>query len=190
VLYRSALNETAANQLGRLGIAALVLTQDRLEDLARAARLLGRVTGREHAGDSLAGAIAQVLAAPASSPRLGIRVALIAWDNPPMVIGGGSYLDQLATLAGARNVFHDLGSADVVSLETIAARDPDVMVVLSDSAARGGSAPAFAQRPPWQVIRAVRERRFVTLAGSLFGRPSPRAPAAIAAFRRLLEATQ
>jgi iron complex transport system substrate-binding protein len=186
VLYRSALNETAADQLARLGIAALLLTQDRLEDLAYSARVLGRVTGREPAGDSVAAAIAQVLAAPA--PGLGIRLALIAWDNPPMVIGGGSYLDQLATLAGARNVFHDLGSADVVSLETIAARDPDVIVVLSDSTAAGP--PAFARRPPWQVIRAVRERHFVTLAGSLFGRPSPRAPAAVATFRHLLEAAR
>ena len=92
------------------------------------------------------------------------------------------------SLAGARNVFHDLGASDVVSLETIAARDPDVIVVLSDSAVVGP--PAFARRPPWQVIRAVRERRFVTLAGSLFGRPSPRAPAAIAAFRQLLEAAR
>jgi ABC-type Fe3+-hydroxamate transport system substrate-binding protein len=186
VLYRSALNESAADQLGRLGVAALLLTQDRLEDLARAARLLGRVTGRESVGDSVAGAIVRVLAAPA--PGLGIRLALIAWDNPPMVIGGGSYLDQLATLAGARNVFHDLGSADVVSLETIAVRDPDVIVVLSDSAPAGP--PAFARRPSWQVIRAVRQRRFVTLAGSLFGRPSPRAPAAIAAFRKMLEAAR
>ena len=186
VLYRSPLNETAADQLARLGIATLVLSQDRLEDLGRAARILGRVTDRRHAGDSVAGAIAQALAAPA--PALGIRLALIAWDNPPMVIGGGSYLDQLATLAGAQNVFHDLGSADVVSLETIAARDPDVIAVLSDRAAVGP--PAFARRPPWQVIRAVRERRFITLTGSLFGRPSPRAPAAVAALRRLLEAAR
>jgi iron complex transport system substrate-binding protein len=105
-----------------------------------------------------------------------------------MVIGGGSYLDQLAALAGAKNVFHDLGSADVVSLETIAARDPDVIVVVSDSVA--GGPPAFARRRPWQVIRAVRERRFVTLVGSLFGRPSPRASAAIAAFRHQLEAAR
>jgi ABC-type Fe3+-hydroxamate transport system substrate-binding protein len=167
-----------------------LLTQDRLEDLAHAAQILGRMTGREAAGDSLATAIAQLLATPA--PAAGVRIALIAWDNPPMVIGGGSYLDQLATLAGARNVFHDLASADVVSLETIAARDPDVIVVLSDSAAVAGkgNVPAFARRAPWQVIRAVRERRFVTLVGSLFGRPSPRAPAAIAAFRRLLDAAR
>ena len=186
VLYRSPMNETAAKQLGSLGIAALLLTQDRLEDLADAARLLGRVTGRAAAGDSLADSIAHVLATPA--PVLGVSLALIAWDNPPMAIGGGSYLDQLATLAGARNVFHDLGSADVVSLETIAARDPDVIVVLSDTAPTGP--PAFARRPSWQVIRAVRERRLVTLVGSLFGRPSPRAPAAIATFRQLLEAAR
>jgi ABC-type Fe3+-hydroxamate transport system substrate-binding protein len=148
--------------------------------------MLGRATGRQAAGDSLAAAIARVLTAPA--PGLGVRVAMIAWDNPPMVIGGGSYLDQLATLAGAQNVFHDLGSADVVSLETIAARDPDVIVALADSATSGP--PPFADRPSWQVIRAVRQRRYVTLAGSLFGRPSPRAPAAIAAFRKLLEAAR
>src|SRR5437762_277017 len=53
VLYRSPLNETAAAQLGRLGIPAAVLRQDRLEDVARAARLLGRLTGRAAAGDSL-----------------------------------------------------------------------------------------------------------------------------------------
>jgi ABC-type Fe3+-hydroxamate transport system substrate-binding protein len=186
VLYRSAHNETAAAQLGQMRIATLLLTQDRLEDLANAARTLGRVTDRSRAGDSVADAIAHVLATPA--PALGLRITIIAWDNPPMVIGGGSYLDQLATLAGAENVFHDLGSADVVSLETIAARDPDVIVVLSDSAQSGP--PAFAGRPSWQVVRAVRQRRFVTLAGSLFGRPSPRAPAAIATFRQLLEAAR
>src|SRR5207245_9287833 len=46
VLYRSPLNQTAAAQLGRLGVPAAVLRQDRLEDVARAARLLGRLVGR------------------------------------------------------------------------------------------------------------------------------------------------
>jgi ABC-type hemin transport system substrate-binding protein len=39
VLYRSPLNQTAARRLGALGIAAPVLAQDRLEDLAQAARV-------------------------------------------------------------------------------------------------------------------------------------------------------
>src|SRR2546427_6111369 len=32
-----------------------------------------------------------------------------------------------------------------------------------------------ASRPEWRTIRAVRERRFVVLPGSLFERPGPRA---------------
>ena len=183
VLYRSPLNETAAAQLSRLGIAAVVLRQDRLEDVARAARLLGRLVGRSAAGDSLADSLSRLLAAPA--PRSRRRLAFVVWDSPPIVIGAGSYLDQLATLAGAENVFHDIAAASAaVGLETIATRDPDVIVVVSDSAEP--RPPALARRPEWRVIRAVREGRFVYLVGSLFGRPGPRAGGAAGELRRLL----
>ncbi len=182
LMYRSQLNETAAEQLRRLGIPAILLAQDRLEDVARAARLLGPVTDRTRAGDSIAGAIERLLAAPPPPPIA--RVAFVVWDNPPMVIGAGSYLDQLATLAGAANVFHDLApSSATVSLETIAARDPDAIVLLSDSTAP----PAYAARSEWRAIRAVRAGRFIMLPGDRFGRPSPAAPAAVAAFRLALE---
>jgi len=182
VLYRSPMNETAAAQLRRLGIASVTLPQDRLEDIASAARDLGRRTGREAAGDSIAGAIEALLgkAPPAAIARL----AFVVWDNPPIVIGAGSYLDQLATLAGGSNVFHDLGAASAtVSIETIATRNPDVILVLSDSTAL----PSYSRRPEWRAIRAVREGRFIMLAADLFGRPSPTAPTAVAVLRRALE---
>lgn len=183
VLYHSPLNETAAAALGRLGIAAAIVKQDRFEDVAHAARLLGRLLGRERAGDSLAAALTRLLARPA--PASGPRVAFVVWDTPPIVIGAGSYLDQLATLAGAVNVFHDIGSAAAtVALETIAKRNPDLIVVLRDSA--GSAPPAFARRPEWRVIPAVDRRRVVYLTGSLFARPSPRAPEAVVALRRVL----
>ncbi len=187
VLYRSQLTETAAAQLERLGIPAVILAQDRLEDVARAARRIGRLTDRQAAGDSIAAAMERLLGTAPPHPIA--RVAFVVWDNPPMVIGAGSYLDQLATLAGAVNVFHDLGAASAtVSLETIAARDPDVILDLADSA--GTAVPAYASRREWRAIRAVRERRFLTLPADLFGRPSPTAPAAVAALRRRLEAAR
>jgi ABC-type Fe3+-hydroxamate transport system substrate-binding protein len=186
VLYRSTLNETAARALTRLGVAAALVEQDRLEDIARAARLLGRLTGRAATGDSLASGLAQLLAQPRPAAR--VRVAFVVWDTPPVVIGKGSYLDELATLAGAENVFHDLGSASAtVALETIAARNPDAIVVLRDSLEP--EPPRFARRREWQVVPAVRQRHFVYLTGSLFGRPSPRAAEAAAQFRRALAAT-
>jgi len=199
VLYRSALNETAAAQLARLGIPAVVVQQDRLEDIARAARLLGHLTGADRAGDSLASALEQLVASsrvlsppppgPPAPPRRPLtRVAFVAWDNPPVVIGGGSYLDELAGLAGAANVFHDIAAASAtVGLETIVTRDPDLIVVLRDSAT--AEPPGFIRRPEWKAVRAVRQGRIVYLTGPLFARPGPRAAEAATEFRRRLEET-
>src|SRR5437762_10655181 len=64
VLYASALNETAARQLERLGIPAVILRQDLLEDIGRDARLLGRLTALPAGGDSVARAVLDVFTAP------------------------------------------------------------------------------------------------------------------------------
>jgi ABC-type Fe3+-hydroxamate transport system substrate-binding protein len=184
VLYRSGPNLTAAEQLERLGIRTVLFDLNLLEELGPTARRLGQLTGLEPAGDSLAGVMDRLASEP---PIPSTRsLVFIVWDNPPIVIGAGSYLDRLAALAGARNVFHDIGSPSAqVSIETIAARDPDFVALLSDSAVP----PRYAARPEWRVVRAVRHARFLFLPGQLFGRPGPRAAEAIREFRRRLEAT-
>lgn len=186
VLYRSAATLPAADQLERLGIRTAVFDLNRLEELAPVARRLGVLTGRGRAGDSLAAvmdglASAETPESPAPNPQ---SLAFIVWDNPPIVIGAGSYLDRLAGLAGARNVFHDITVPSAqVSLETIAARDPDYIAILADSPA----VPGWAARGEWRAIRAVRDGRFLYLPGSLFGRPGPRAGEAVRELKRLLE---
>ncbi len=182
VLYRAGPNLAAAEQLERLGLRAVLLDLNRLEDLGPATARLGVLTGRRAAAESLARVMDSVALAPLPTSRHSL--AFIVWDNPPIVIGAGSYLDHLAALAGARNVFHDIGSPSAqVSIETIAARDPDFVAVLSDSA----RSPAFATRPEWRTVGAVRRGRFLLLPGSLFGRPGPRAAEAAGELRRLLE---
>jgi ABC-type Fe3+-hydroxamate transport system substrate-binding protein len=182
VLYNSGPNVTAAEQLTRLGIQAVLLDLNRLEDLGPAARRLGRLTGRESIADSLA-AVLDTFAARPPPPTL-TSIVFVVWDNPPIIIGRGSYLHQLAALAGARNVFDDVAAPSAqVSLETIAARDPGWVAVLSDSGAR----PAFAARREWRAVQAVRDGRFLLLPGSLFGRPGPRSPQAVAELRARLE---
>ena len=181
VLYNSGPNVTAAKQLERLGIRAILLDLNRLEDLGPAARTLGRLTGHEAVADSLAAAMDSLAARP--PPPASTSVVFVVWDNPPIIIGRGSYLHQLAVLAGARNIFEDVTVPSAqVSLETIAARNPAWVAVLSDS----GEAPGFAARREWRSVRAVRDGRFLLLAGSLFGRPGPRSAQAVAELRARL----
>ncbi|MFN2572055.1 MAG: ABC transporter substrate-binding protein [Gemmatimonadales bacterium] len=181
VLYNSAPNVTAAQQLERIGIHTVLLHMDRLEDVGPATRALGRLTGLEQRADS----VAIVLDSLIDRPRVPATSSLVfvVWDNPPIIIGRGSYLHQLAELAGARNVFADITKPSAqVSLETIAARNPRWIAVLSDS----GTAPGFARRREWQAIRAVREGHFLLLRGSLFGRPSPRSAEAVERLKAML----
>jgi ABC-type Fe3+-hydroxamate transport system substrate-binding protein len=181
VLYNSGANVTAAKQLERIGMRTVLIDLDRLDDVGPAARRLGRLTGHEQSADSLAAVMDSLLRQP--SPPPATTLAFVVWDDPPIVIGRGSYLDQLASKAGARNVFNDLAAPSAqVALETIAARDPHWIAVLSDS----GEAPAFAKRREWRVVPAVRDARFLFLTGSIFGRPGPRSAQAIALLRRML----
>ena len=181
VLYRSAQNAAAAEQLRAHGIATAQLATDRLADVPRHARTLGTLLGRADMADSLAERYARALTGVDATDSGGPSVLILAWDQPPIAIGAGSFLSELVERAGGRNLFADLPSASApVSLEAIAARDPDLVLVVGDES------PGFASRPEWQAVRAVRERRFVRVQGSEFSRPSPRSPAAIRALRTAL----
>jgi len=134
--------------------------------------MLGRLTGTALRADSVARAFeaerdsALRVPPPASTPR----VLILAWDNPPIIIGARSFLSELVQLAGGENVFDDVNAPSAtVAVETIVERNPDAIVFFAEDA------PTFAQRPEWQTIPAVRGRRFVFLEGSEFEYPSPRA---------------
>jgi iron complex transport system substrate-binding protein len=175
ILYNSGQNATIAGRLGELGVAHIRLNTDRLSDVDRVSRMLGLLTGHGPSADSLAGVFDTALAhATVSSGQPRPKVLLLVWEQPPMTIGRGSFLSELIERAGGENLFADISSSSgVVSIEAVAARDPDLILTSSEGPA------AFASRPEWQVVRAVREHRFLHVSGSEFNRPTPRAPAAI-----------
>jgi iron complex transport system substrate-binding protein len=175
VLYNSGQNAAVAGRLHELGIAALRINTDALSSVPRVARVLGKLTGREKAADSLVAVFDTALtSATQPNPARRPKVLLLVWEQPPMTIGRGSFLSELVERAGGENLFADVASSSgVVSIEAVAARDPDLIF----TTAEGPS--AFAARPEWQVVPAVRKHRFLHVSGSEFNRPSPRSPQAI-----------
>jgi iron complex transport system substrate-binding protein len=175
ILYNSGQNAAVAGRLRELGIAAVRLNTDALTDVDRVSELLGRLTGHQRAADSVAAVFDTALAAATRRP-VGHRpkVLLLVWEQPPMTIGQGSFLSELVERAGGENLFADVtASSGVVSIEAVAHRNPDLILTTTEGPS------AFATRPEWQVVPAVREHHFLRVSGSEFNRPSPRAPAAI-----------
>ena len=175
VLYASAANLGGMVRLRSAGIANAAVRLDRLSDVPHAAWLLGRLTGTAHRADSLAERFHQALdSAQRRIPPASHSAAVVVWGNPPIVIGAGSFLTDLLALAGVRNVFDDVMSASAPSsIEAIAARHPDVLVVL------GAAVPPELARPEWRAVRAVRAHRIVRLDGSEFEYPSLRGLTAV-----------
>lgn len=169
VLYATAENRAAADALARAGVRTIALRVDRIAQFHRLLATLGRALGAEanarSVSDSVQSTLDRVRSLTASRPRP--RVVWPAWESPLLVIGGGSYIDELLTIAGAENVFHDMDApSPPVSVEEIAKRDPDLVIT---GASRGAKLSA---NPSWQAIRAVRETRFIVQDPSVTGRPS------------------
>jgi len=177
LLYKSGANRAAAERFRGLGIPTLELATDRMEDFDRITRLLGAVLGHREDAESLVVRTARDLAQasrPPDRPSAGPSVFILAWDRPAMTLGRGSFLSEIVERAGARNVFDDLATSSApVSIEAVAARDPDYILISSEGE------PAIAGRPEWRVVRAVRERKYLRVSGSEFNRPSPRIGAAV-----------
>jgi len=183
VLYASAENRVAAEQLRAAGISVIALRTDKLADFVRTSRELGRAVGESASAatviDTMQRTLARVRAATLHLEHP--TVFWHVWDSPIYTIGAGSFLDELLTIAGGTNIYADRTEpSPQVSLEDVIARDPRIIL----AGASGKS--SLTSSPLWQSVRAVREHRVFVIDTNLVGRPSVRAGEAAASIARLL----
>lgn len=161
----------AIQQASRLTGAPVVLLENpTLEAIAANAELLGTVLGPE--GAAFARRFRSELAAVKPAPRP-VRVFYLAWDQPLMTVGPGSYLDDLIRRAGGRNVGATgtgQGPYPMISEEQLIATRPQVLMYSSNLevaaqrlAGRLGKIRLVAldaddvSRPGPRVLRALRQ---------------------------------
>jgi iron complex transport system substrate-binding protein len=123
-------------RLDELGIPHMSIRPDDIEDVFSTIRLLGRVTGRDGAADSLVTRLRRELDAVRQRAEglPPVRTAYVLGGDPPWVAGPGTYVDEIIRLAGGVNVFSDLGSLyAAVSPEEMVARDIDVVLLQKGS---------------------------------------------------------
>lgn len=183
LLYASEDNRAAARAFQRAGVATVTLRNDHISDFARTTLLLARATGDTLRArtviDSVTATLARVRAATQALPKP--RVFWKVYDRPLLTIGKGSFLSELVAIAGGENLYDDLASpSPAVTLEDVARRDPDIVMV-----APGGNGP-LQNAPAWRAVRAVRDGRFALVDTARVGRPGVRlGEAAVSIAKRL-----
>ena len=169
LLYASEDNRGAYDRLRAAGVRTLALRIDSIEQFQRDTRLLGRLSGDSaraaQAVDSVTATLARVRAATAALPHPTVFVH--AWDKPIIAIGGGSFMSELLTIAGATNVYRDMsGPSGPVTLEDVVRRNPDLIL------ASAATARTMRASGKWRAVPAVRGNHFVVYDLDLVTRPS------------------
>lgn len=169
ILYATAENRAAADAFARAGVRTVALRVDHIAQFVSLTRRLGVALGASARADAVVDSVQRTLDAVRAITRSATvrTVAWPLWQQPVMVVGRGSYLDELLEIAGGRNVFHDLETpSPVVSVEEIARRNPDALVATAKTRAE------LEAKPSWRAIRAVRDAHWIVDDPAVTGRPS------------------
>nr|WP_245968545.1 cobalamin-binding protein [Salinisphaera halophila] len=157
-----------------LGIPVYVDRPRRLDDVARAIVDLGRLAGH-----------AETAAVAARRFRAGIEtlrrryadrppvsVFYQVWDEPLQTLGRDQFVGQLIRLCGGRNIFADVATlAPKVSIESVLARDPEVIV----ASGMGDERPDWLDDwRAWPGLRAVADDQLHFVPPDLIQRPTLR----------------
>lgn len=165
----------AVAALQAAGLNVVVVPSGSLDAVLEAIRVAGRSLGREDAARELAASLsarrAAVRARVAGRARRPTAL-LVVWPAPPQAAGGGTFLDDVLTEAGADNLVHDRKGWPALSLEYLATAEVDVLVLPESAETRPTFDAALASgslsRGPVARAKAIR------LDESALTRPGPR----------------
>ena len=166
--------QNAVHALEAAGLPVTVVPSGSLDAVLDEIRIVGDRLGRRAEADALVASLSRkreavrTRAAALERPR----ALLLVWPDPPQAAGRGTFLNDVLTEAGARNLVGDRGGWPVLSAEYLATAPVDVLVVPESEQTREAYARAFASgalsRGP------VAKARVVRLDESALTRPGPR----------------
>jgi iron complex transport system substrate-binding protein len=127
-------HESLFRSLRQLGMNVVTLRNDRLEDLFNTIRAIGEETSSQEAADEMTGRLrskfSEISEKVASRPRR--KVMFIVGVDPLFLAGGGTFIDELITIAGGTNIAGDsLSKYPQLGIEEVLSRAPEVILYTS-----------------------------------------------------------
>ncbi len=164
----------AVEALAAAGLPVAVVPSGSLDAVLESIRIVGDRLGRSAEAtalsDSLSRRRAAVRARVAGRPRP--RTLLVVWPAPPQAAGGGTFLDDVLSEAGADNLVRDRKGWPLLSKEYLATAQVDLLVLPESAETRPAFDAAVASGP---LSRGpIARARVVRLDESALTRPGPR----------------
>ena len=169
----------AVESLRNLGVNVLVLDAKNISGVLRDILLVGRAVDRYNEAVALESDLRQKIdvitnqaAVADSTPKVYHEV------YPSMSAGPETFIDELITLAGGENIFHDAATRyPTVSSEAVIDKNPDIMVFPDSYMGREHFTETMEDvknRPGWELISAVQNNTIYEIDSDVISRAGPR----------------
>lgn len=179
VLCKSDSHQPLIETFEKLEIPIVGFGPENIQEMFNEARQIGSVTGHEAEAEALIERMSNRLerlkaAVVKIEPTDRKRAFYQVWDAPLMTAGPTSFIGELLTTAGFENVFSDLTTRYTrVSSEVIVERDPQIIFAPTTHSTEV-KVEAFATRPGWEKVSAVRNGQIFIINGDQVSRCGPR----------------
>jgi len=190
VLYAAMADDTFARRLERAELRNAQVRCTRLDEIPTAIRLVGILLHHEGRAKALAVDLERAFAetrAKALPPGKRPSCLVIIWHDPITAAGRNSFLADLVTLAGGKNIGDEIDRDYFqVSGEWVQARDPDFILCF----VMAGKTPVrdiLTRQPGWERLKAVRTGHvYADFDNNIMLRPGPRVLEALAILKQSL----
>ena len=167
--------------LERLGFKVYALVPHNLNEIMNSVSTIGRLTGANNEAKTIVSDMQKrIKTITDKTAKLTAiqkpRVLYVIWQDPIMSSGTDTPIYDMINKAGGTNVAPDDTGFPTISLESVIAADPQVVICNVDNSYTGGDAPlVFMQTEPrLKTIAAVVNGKVYGIDASLTNRPVPR----------------
>jgi len=173
-------NKSVTPQLQKMGFRVVSLHPKTVQGVIQDIALTGRLCGADAAAATLTAdlqkrvdAVTTITGSLASDQRP--RTLLVIWNDPLMVAGKSTLIDDIIRLAGGTNIGSQINGFASMNLESIISADPQIIIVPTSMDEKGDPLWDFITTDPrMSNTSAVKNGRIYKIEGDLIYRHSPR----------------
>lgn len=181
VLFMSAMAQTEdqVKQLEDAGIQCVVSDAKDIEGVYTAITLIGAITGRDAEAmavlDTMQATLSELSVHAGELEGMSVYFEVSPLQYGLWTAGKGTFMDEIASMLGLKNIFADADGWVEVSEEQVIQANPDVIVTIAMYYGEGQTpVDEILSRAGWQDVTAVKNGDILNLQNNEFSRPGPR----------------
>lgn len=171
--------EEQVAQLEAAGIKVVVSDAQNIDGVYDAIAMIGTLTGHSQEAAAVTETMKTTFA-DLSAHAGELEGKSVYFEVSPLqyglwTAGSGTFMDEIATMLGLKNIFSDVSGWAEVSEEQVLAANPDIIVTIAMYYGEGPKPDEeIISRAGWQEVTAVKNGDILNLPNNELSRPGPR----------------